>query len=239
MIVTADSRVAGVARLANSVVAPQVRGDGGATTTRRRAADGGATAQPVISEGGRLAGLAGVADADQPVLGVPGVGALAVVSQVTVGIEGQRLAGEVGELVEIVEGPGLRQRRRIDRGGVAGLADRGDLVFPRAGEGEVGEVAGHEAGVGDAREAAVAQIVQVGPGGGKGAAGELARRDLAGLAEIAQGEGAEVAGVAGEAADWVVLEGLGTGALHGAPELHHHIGKAPNLPLYIGLLHRE
>jgi hypothetical protein len=55
-------------------------------------------------------------------------------------------------------------------------------------------VAGHEAGVGDARQAAVAGVVQVAPGGGQRAAGALARGDLIRLAEIAQGEGAKVVG---------------------------------------------
>ena len=216
VIVAADRRVAGVARLADAVAAPEVRRDGGGPAARRRAADGRPAAEAVVGEGGRLAADAGVRDADQPVLGVPGVGALAVGGEVAVGVEGQRLAGEVGELVESVVGRGLAAGGGIDGRGVAALGDAGDEVLGARGVGEVGELASGEAGVGDAGEPSVAGVAEVAPGGGEGGAGELAARDLAGLAEVAEGEAAEVVGMDREPADRVVLEGLGAGALDGA-----------------------
>ena len=49
-----------------------------------------------------------IGDADEPVLGVPGVVAQPVRSDIAVGVEGQRLARQVGELVEVVVARGLR-----------------------------------------------------------------------------------------------------------------------------------
>jgi hypothetical protein len=46
--------------------------------------------------------LPGIGDADQAILNIPAVIALPIRKQVTVGIEGERLPGQIGELVEIV-----------------------------------------------------------------------------------------------------------------------------------------
>ena len=59
-------------------------------------------------------------------------------------------------------------------------------------------------------------VVEIAPGGGERAAGELAGGDLAGLAEVAQREGAEVVGMHRQPADRVVAEGLRPGPLHRA-----------------------
>jgi len=75
-----------------------------------------------------------IGDADQPVLGVPGVGALAVRGKVAHRVPGQRLARQDGELVEAVVGRGLGAGGRVDGGGVARFIDRGDEILGRAGE---------------------------------------------------------------------------------------------------------
>lgn len=132
------------------------------------------------------------------------------------GIVGPGLASEHGELVEAVVGRGLGRRGGIDGGGVGGLGDRADEVLRRAGEGEGRELADGEPDIGDTRETPIPSVVEIAKSGGQRAAGELSGGDLVGLAEIAQREGAEVAGAAGEAADGVVLEGLGAGTGDGA-----------------------
>ena len=124
-------RVAGIARLADACAAPDVRCGDRATAAGRRACDGGAAAKPVIAECGRVAGLPRIGDADEPVLGVPGVIARAVGSQVAVGVEGQRLTRQIGELVEVVVARGLRERAWIDRRRVARLGDGSDEILRR------------------------------------------------------------------------------------------------------------
>ena len=89
------------------------------------------------------------------------------------------------------------------------------MKFGRRGEGVVGELARREAGVVDARQAAIIGVGEVAPARRQGRAGELARGDLPGLAEIGQGERAEVAGMRRQPADRIVGEGLGPGARHG------------------------
>ena len=160
VVVAAGRGVAGIARLADVVAAPEVRRDRRAATACWCAADGGAPPETVVGEGGRLAADAGIGDADQPVLGVPGVGALAVGGEVAVGVEGQRLAGEVGELVESVVGRGLAAGGGLDRRGVARLGDAGDEVLGRGGVGEVGIVTRRQPGVGDARQPSVVGVVR-------------------------------------------------------------------------------
>lgn len=105
---------------------------------------------PVVGEGGRLAGRAGIADADQLAFGVPRIGVGAIRGEVADGVVGAGLAREHGELVEVVVGGGLGAGRRIDGGGVGGLGDRGDEIFRRAGEGEGRELAGGKPDIGDA-----------------------------------------------------------------------------------------
>ena len=66
-------------------------------------------AEAVVAERGGLARLPRIGDADEPVLGVPGVIAQPVRSDIAVGVESERLAGQVGELVEVVVARGLRE----------------------------------------------------------------------------------------------------------------------------------
>ena len=56
------------------------------------ACDGGAAAKPVVAERGGFARLPRIGDADEPVLGVPGVIAQPVRSDIAVGVESERLA---------------------------------------------------------------------------------------------------------------------------------------------------
>jgi hypothetical protein len=56
---------------------------------------------------------------------------------------------------------------KVSGRGVAALGNAGDEVLGRRGVGEVGELAGGEAGVGDAREPAVVGVGEVAPGGGE------------------------------------------------------------------------
>ena len=114
MLPTARS-IAGIARLADARAAPEVRcGDRAAAAGGRRG-NRGAAAEPVVAERGGLARLPRIGDADEPVLGVPGVIAQAVRGEIAVGVESQRLARQVGELVEVVVARGLRERAWIDR----------------------------------------------------------------------------------------------------------------------------
>ncbi|WP_370677819.1 hypothetical protein [Pleomorphomonas sp. PLEO] len=112
-------------------------------------ADGCTPAKPVVGKGRRLAGRGRIGDADQPVVGIPAIAARSVRGQVAVGVVGEGLPGEVGELIDGIVGRRLRAGRRIGRGGVAGLGDAGNLVFRRRVEGEVGILAGCQAGVAD------------------------------------------------------------------------------------------
>jgi hypothetical protein len=117
--ILARDRVAGIAGLADACAAPDVRGRDRASAARGRRGNGGAAAEAVVAERGRFARLPRIGDADEPVLGVPGVVAQPVRSDIAVGVEGQRLAGQVGELVEVVVARGLRERAGIDGGRVA------------------------------------------------------------------------------------------------------------------------
>jgi hypothetical protein len=83
-IVRAQHRAGLAARLAEPGAAPLVRDRNSAAAARRRLADRDAPADAVIGEGGLLPGNAGVGDLDQPVFGVPEVGAGTVGEQVAV-----------------------------------------------------------------------------------------------------------------------------------------------------------
>jgi hypothetical protein len=101
--------------LAQARAAPLVERRRAAARDRHR--DRGAAAQAVIGEGGLLAGLSRVGDADEAVQGIPGVVALPVGSKVAVGVVGEGLAGEARYIVDTVVprrlvgcGPALKQR---------------------------------------------------------------------------------------------------------------------------------
>lgn len=117
MLPTARS-IAGIARLADARAAPEVR-CGDRAAAGGRGGNGGAAAKAVVAERGGVARLPRIGDADEPVLGVPGVIAQPVRGEVAVGVESQRLAGQVVELVKIVVACGLRERAGIDGGRVA------------------------------------------------------------------------------------------------------------------------
>jgi hypothetical protein len=94
IVVRPRRRIAASARLAQPLAAPDIGGRNRAAAAGRRARDRGAAAETVIGEGGLLAGLRRIGDADEAVLGVPGVGALPVREQIAVEVVGERLAGE-------------------------------------------------------------------------------------------------------------------------------------------------
>jgi hypothetical protein len=89
-IILARHRVAGIARLADARAAPDVRCGDRAPAAGGRRGNRGAAAETVVAERGRLAGLPRIGDADEPVLGVPGVIAQPVRGDIAVGVEGQR-----------------------------------------------------------------------------------------------------------------------------------------------------
>lgn len=82
--ILADRGVRRVTRLAGRRAAPDVGGGDSASAPGGRAADRHTAAEPIIGEHGLLAGLTRIADPDQPVFGVPAVGARTIGKQIAV-----------------------------------------------------------------------------------------------------------------------------------------------------------
>jgi hypothetical protein len=103
VVVAAHHRPGRAARLAQGLAAPQVAGLAGQGAVLFD--DGDAAAEAVVSEHGAAAGLAGVANADEAVFRVEGVGEPAVVGEVAVGVVLVVAAVLMDDLVEgVVEG---------------------------------------------------------------------------------------------------------------------------------------
>src|SRR5262249_4913122 len=96
-VITARDVVARISRLAGRLTAPEI-----ARFDAVGRDDRDAPPEPVVAEAGRAGGVRLGADADQAILGVPGVRALPVVSQITVRIVNERLAVEILYLIEPV-----------------------------------------------------------------------------------------------------------------------------------------
>src|SRR5260370_25565779 len=83
-VVTAGDRVIRAPRLAEGVAAPEIPSLGAVGSDDRNA-----PADSVIAERNHLRRICLRSDADQPVLGIPIVGAYAVVGQIAIGIVGE------------------------------------------------------------------------------------------------------------------------------------------------------
>jgi AAA domain len=131
----------------------------------RRARDCSASAKSVISKGSLFARLPRIGDADQAVLGVPAVIALPVREQVAVGVKSERLARQVGELIEIVVASRLRACARIDGRGIARFRDGGDEILGRRRVAVVRILARRQPDIADRGQPPVARIGQITPTG--------------------------------------------------------------------------